>query len=152
MTELLKYLTVYALAGFKFIFGPTIGLSYGYSVLVTACLTLAGMMSTVYLFCFFGPQIRQFTIRLFGSKRKRVFTKRNRRFVKIWSRYGVKGIAFLTPILLSPPIGTILANAFGGHRKEIIKWMWIFGAFFSFLITYILKNASDLVRDLWFAP
>jgi len=152
MNLILKYLTIYALSTFKFILGPALGISYGFGVAETALLTLCGMMTTVYVFCYFGSGIRKLTHRLFKKRRKKVFTPRNRRFVRLWQQYGVRGIAFFTPILLSPPIGAILANAFGGQKNDIIKWMWIFGAFFSFLITLIMKYASWLISDFITIP
>ncbi|MEO9474254.1 MAG: hypothetical protein ABJG41_01925 [Cyclobacteriaceae bacterium] len=151
MPLILKYLIVYLLSAVKFIFGPSFGLSFGLSVPEICILTLAGMMSTVYLVCYFGPHIRKLTIRVFGKKKKRaVFSPRTRRFVKIWKKYGVKGIAFLTPLLLSPPGGTFLANAFGGKKPEIIKWMWVFGSISSVVLTLVLKYASWLVQDFIF--
>ncbi|WP_258102540.1 hypothetical protein [Marinoscillum sp. MHG1-6] len=153
MSEIWKYLVVYLLSGLKFIFGPSLGLSFGMSIPVIAILTTAGMMSTVYLITHFGEEIRALTIRVFGvRKKKKVFTKRNRRFVTIWNKYGVKGIALLTPLLLSPPGGTILANALGGKKNEIITWMWIFGGVFSVVLTLILKYASWLIKDFIILP
>lgn len=145
----LKYLIVYALSSLKIIFGPTLGMAYGLSVLETVVLSLLGMMTSVYLLSYFGPEIRVLAIRIFGSKKKKkVFTPKRRRFVKIWKKFGVPGIACLTPLLLSPPGGTILANALGGSRKEIILWMWLFGAFWSVVLTLLVKYAEWLLRDL----
>lgn len=147
MPLVLKYLIVYALSAVKIIFGPTLGLAYGFSIWETTILSLAGMMTTVYLFSYFGVQIRKLTNRLFGRRKKKIFSKKTRRFVKIWRAYGVPGIAFFTPILLSPPGGAILASAFGGKKEEIIKWMWIFGAVWSLILTLLVKYASDLLQD-----
>ena len=143
----LKYLVVYALSGLKIIFGPTLGMAYGFSVIETALISWLGMMTTVYILSYFGTEIRVLTVRIFGTRKKKVFSPRKRRFVKIWKTYGVLGIAFLTPILLSPPGGTILANAFGGKREDIIRWMWIFGGFWSITLTLIVKYASWLLND-----
>ena len=110
-------------------------------------LTTGGMMFTVYIVCYFGDPIRSFFIRVFGKKRNKVFSKKSRRFVEIWNRYGIKGIAFFTPILLSPPGGAFIAIAFGGKKSEIIKWMWISGGFFSLVFTIVMKYASWLISD-----
>ena len=147
MPLILKYLVVFALSAVKIIFGPTLGLAYGFSVIETTLLSLGGMMTTVYLFSYFGPQMRRLTQRFFSRKKKKRFSKRTRRFAKIWRAYGVPGIAFFTPILLSPPGGAILANAFGGKRGEIIKWMWIFGAIWSLALTLLVKYAGDLLTE-----
>lgn len=150
MPLVVKYLIVYTLSALKIIFGPTLGLAYGFSILETTLLSLLGMMTTVYLVSYFGPQIQALTLKVFGPKKKKrkVFTPKRRRFVKIWRRYGVPGVAFFTPILLSPPGGAILANAFGGKRHEIIKWMWISGAFWSLILTLLVKYASWVLEDL----
>jgi len=148
MNLFVKYLIVFGLSAVKIIFGPTLGLAYGLSVLETIVLSLFGMMTTVYLLTYFGEAIRIIFRRFqFGSKKKKVFTKKKRRFVKIWKRYGVPGIAFLTPILLSPPGGAILANAFKGKNKDIIKWMWIFGAFWTILLTLAVKYAGEQLQE-----
>ena len=44
--------------------------------------------------------------------RKKVFTKKNRRIVKLWKKYGEFGVAFLTPIILSIPLGTFIATRY----------------------------------------
>jgi len=149
MPLILKYLIVYALSGLKIILGPTLGLAYGFSILETTIISWLGMMTTVYLLSYFGTEIRTLSVRIFGSKKpKKVFSPKKRRFVRVWKTYGVMGIAFLTPILLSPPGGTILANAFGGKRSDIFKWMWISGGFWSLILTLMVKYASWFLRDL----
>jgi uncharacterized membrane protein len=146
MPLILKYLMVYALSAVKIIFGPTLGLAYGFSVVETVVVSVLGMMTTVYLFSYFGEAMRIILRRFaFSKKNRKIFTPKKRRFVRIWIRYGVPGIAFLTPILLSPIGGAILANAFGGKRKEIIKWMWIFAIVWSIILTLLVKYAGDVL-------
>ncbi len=150
MEEILKYVSVYLLSIFKFIFGPTIGLSYGFSVVTTSIITTLGTMTAAVLFSYFGKEMRAF-LALFRRKKKekKLFTKKNRQFVKIWKKYGVPGIAFFTPILLTPIGGAILANAFGGKKHEIIKHMLIWSLFWSFALTLVLKHFGYLIRDIF---
>lgn len=146
MATFLKYFTVYALSGLKFIFGPTLGLAYELPLIVTILLTSLGMMTTVYLFTYFGHPIRRFAAR-FARGNKKIFTKRNRRFVKIWNKYGLIGASLLTPLLLTPPGGALLVNIFGSHKRTIIKWMWISAIGWSTIITLFLKYAFVFVKD-----
>ena len=115
MEEVLTILTIYVLCMFKIIFGPTMGYAAGLSPLLTVIITVAGMMTTILIFTFFGEKLRERILRRY-LKPKKVFTPKNRRFVKIWRKYGELGISFLTPILLSPPAGAIIAMALGGSR------------------------------------
>ena len=146
MEEILKYLTVYGLSGIKFILGPTLGIAYGFHWVLTASLTTAGMMTTVYIFTFFGDNLRNF-LGKFRKKRK-IFTKRNRKFVRIWSRYGEMGISLMTPLLLMPIGGAILINALGGKRKKIILWMWVSAIGHSFGQTWLYQSGFDLIKKL----
>jgi len=53
-------------------------------------------------------------------KSKKVFTRRNKFFVKARQSYGMWGIILLTPFALSVPIGAFLLRKYYGHRKEAI--------------------------------
>ncbi len=80
---------------------------------------------------------------------KKVFTKRNRSIVKIWKKYGLYGIAFLTPVILSIPIGTIIANSLVDNRKKIMLYMFVSLLFWSIAMLSIFEifHAASL-RDL----
>lgn len=145
LEEIVKYLTVYLASAVKFIFGPTLGVAFGFNVFVTGTLSILGTMTTVYILTYFGENIRNLSQKIFKPKKKKVFTKRKRKFVKIWKQYGIIGIAFLTPILLTPIGGTLVANALGCKKEDIFKYMWISSILWSYSITWILKFAKDLL-------
>lgn len=148
MPLILKYVVVYALSGVKIIFGPTLGLAYGFTIVETILLSLLGMMTTVYLLSYFGEEIKVITHRLFirTKRKRRNFSAKRRRFIQVWNRWGVPGIAFLTPLLLSPIGGALLVNALGGKKREIFKWMWIFGGIWSVVLTLVTFYAGWLIR------
>jgi len=74
-----------------------------------------------------------------NAAQKKIFTKRSRRFVKLWKRYGLIGIAFLTPVLISIPIGTVIANAFEENKKKIFLYMFFSIVFWSILFTSVFE-------------
>ena len=145
MEEALTILTIYVLCMFKIIFGPTMGYAAGLSPLVTVIITVAGMMTTILIITFFGEKLRDTVLRRF-LKPKKVFTPKNRRFVKIWRKYGEMGISFLTPILLSPPGGAIIAMALGGSRKKTVGYMFLWSVVWSTILTYTFYFAGDELR------
>lgn len=80
---------------------------------------------------------------MFSSKHpKKIFTKFNRRVIKIKHRFGLIGIAVLTPIFLSIPIGAFLAERFYKDKKKVILYLgvssvaWCFILYFTFLFFY----------------
>ena len=147
MDEILVYITIYLLCMLKIVFGPTMGYAAGFHPLVTTLLTIAGMMTTISIFSLFGEKLRHTAFMRF-FKFKKVFSPQSRKFVTLWKKYGLIGIAFLTPILLSPPGGAILAVAFGGSRKQMLFYMFVFSVAWSFLLTYGFYYSSDGVREL----
>lgn len=121
---ILKVATVYFSCMLKFIFGPLGGYAAGFPLITTILVTVAGMMTVVLLFTFFGNWIRVKIIGKFFKKRSR-FSQSNRRFVTIWKRYGLIGVAALTPIFLTPIGGTILAVSSGSPKEKIIFYMFV---------------------------
>jgi len=122
LEEFFKILTVYLLTMLKFIAGPTLGYASGFSLALTIGITVAGTMSSVLLFTFLGQLLRERVLNRIFRKRRR-FSKRNRRFVKVWKRYGLIGVTFLTPLIFTPIGGTILLTSFGSPKSRIIPWM-----------------------------
>ena len=148
MEEALTILTIYLLSSLKMIFGPTMGYAAGLSPILTIILTVSGMMTTVLVFTFFGEKIRANVLKRY-IKPKKIFTPKNRRFVRIWKKYGELGISFLTPILLSPPGGSIIAIALGGSRRKTIAYMFLFSIFWSTIVTYTLYYSGDTVLEFF---
>ena len=110
-------LVIYLLTTLKFIAGPTLGLAAGFSYIETVGVTVAGMMTSVVIFTYLGEILREKVLnKIF--KRQKLFSKRTRRFVIIWQKYGIFGVSFLTPLLFTPIGGTVILTAFGSPRKK----------------------------------
>lgn len=138
-----KIVIVYFSSMVKFIFGPASGYGLGLNLLTTVLATVAGMMTVVLAFAFFGGWLRSKIIHKFFKNRKK-FSVRNRRFVTIWKKYGVAGVAALTPLLFTPIGGAILAVSFGSPRDKLIVYMFISASFWALVFTtaiYLFGNA-----------
>ena len=55
-----------------------------------------------------------------GGVNARIFTKRNRRIIRIKHISGYLGVAALTPLVLTIPLGSILAARFFHHDRRTI--------------------------------
>lgn len=122
--ELIKFFSIFLLTMLKFIAGPVGGYAAGFSLLTTIAITILGMMSSVTLFTYLGTFLRERVLGKFFKKRNK-FTKRNRKFVGIWKKYGVIGVAALTPMLLTPIGGTLLLTSFRTPKSLIMMYMSI---------------------------
>lgn len=71
-----------------------------------------------------------------NKRPKKVFTRRNRRFVQLKKKYGLAGIVILTPLLLSIPIGTFLVTKYYGHHKRSYLYLILGQIAWSLIYTY----------------
>ena len=101
-------------------------------------------MTSVVLFTFLGEFMREKLLKRF-FKRKKVFTKRNRQFVTFWNKYGMFGVAFLTPVIFTPIGGTVLMTAFGSPRVKILTYMVISASFWSVVMSYLVYYLSTMI-------
>jgi hypothetical protein len=77
---------------------------------------------------------------------KRIFTRQTRRVVKIWKRYGLFGIAALTPVIFSIPIGTFFMSRYEKNRNKIFMYMFISITAWSLILTTFFQLTQ--VRSL----
>jgi len=132
--EILKAIPVYFSSMIKFIFGPLGGYAAGLELITTILATVAGMMTVVLSFTYAGNWIREKVIKRFFGKRKK-FSVSNRKFVGIWKKYGLVGVAALTPILLTPIGGTLLAISSGSPKEKIIFFMFVSASVWSVIFS-----------------
>jgi len=131
--ELAKAVPVVLSSALKFVLGPLEGFALGLHPATTWIATVVGMMLSVTLVTFFGEWMR-------SRLQKRVIGKpksagSNRRFAGVIKRYGLGGVAFLTPLFLTPIGGTLIAVSMGKPREKIILFMFISGACWALVFT-----------------
>ena len=142
--EIFKYVSVFLLSTVKFFGGPLAGVTMGLSFGATMALTITGMMTSVVIFSGIGNYFSRWYVERRRLKQKPIFSKHSRRIVRIWQRFGMRGIAFLTPLILSPIIGTVVATALGASPRKIILNMLWSAVFWGFTMTFVLTKISHL--------
>lgn len=132
--SLITFLGIYFLSMLKFIAGPVLGSAAGYSIWKIIFVTVSGMMTSVFIFTLLGGQFKRI-LALRIKKKRLLFTKKNRGIVRLWSKYGEVGIAFFSPLFLTPIGGTLILISFGTKKRKIyfhmfwsaIFWSVVFG-------------------------
>lgn len=72
----------------------------------------------------------------FGSP-KRYFTRTNKIIVNVKKRFGLAGLAFITPAIISIPIGSILAAKYFRKRTATLPSLLVSVLLWSFFLTGI---------------
>ncbi len=141
--EILRAIPVYFSSMLKFIFGPLGGYAAGLNLVTTILTTVAGMMTVVFLFTFFGEWIKAKVFKRF--RRKKVTRERAQKLENLWKRYGLVGVALLTPIILTPIGGTLLAVSSGGSKDKIIFYMFVSASFWAVVFSVAIYFFGDNV-------
>lgn len=143
--EIIKVLSVYLSTMVKFIFGPVGGKAAGLHLITTMVVTTAGMMTVVVAFTYFGEFIRSRILNRFFRKRESVY--KPRKHAGLFKKYGLAGIALLTPVILTPIGGTLLAVGVSSNREKIIFYMLISACVWSVLLTLAVYFGYDAVMN-----
>ncbi|GAB3006756.1 hypothetical protein [uncultured Cyclobacterium sp.] len=147
---LITFAGIYFLCLFKFIAGPLLGAAAGYGLIEIILVTVSGMMTSVFLFTFLGEWFKKnWTIII--KKKSKKFSKRTRNTIKVWKKFGIWGIALLTPLILTPIGGTVVLTSFGVAKKKILFSMLISALLWSFIFGLSIEELLKipLLRELW---
>ncbi len=158
--SLLNWLEVLVLSGIKFVFAPVLSMGLGFSYIQTIIITSLGGLAGVYFFYYLSETMVKFynksiypyfslkkkhkpidfgiPVKSYPQKSKRSFTFKNKTIVRTRTTFGIRGIAMLTPILLSIPLGAFLVNRYYGHDKKKFVYMGVSVVLWSFLVTSVL--------------
>ncbi len=144
--EILKAFSVYLSSMIKFIFGPIGGKAAGLHLITTVVVTVAGMMTVVVAFTYFGEFIRNRILdRVFKKKKPAADMAPPK--AGFFKKYGLAGIAFFTPIILTPIGGTLLAVGISPNREKIIFYMLISACVWSIILTCAVYFGYDAVMN-----
>jgi uncharacterized membrane protein len=149
--EWAKYGTVALASTVKFVGGPITGLALGLTWWETGLASAVGMMLSVLVFTFLERQIERI-LRRYRRTTPRRFTWINRLAIRVWQRFGLVGIACLTPVIFTPIGGTLLANAFHPPLGRMFAWMLFFGLFWGQVMTWAFAQLPNLRSIFGWVP
>jgi len=143
MSILLKILIVISLSGFKFLIAiPLSAYQYDFNFIQTLIFSIIGGVIGIFLFSALSNKINK----LFPKKNKVKRTKKRgikeAITIKTARKYGVYGIAAITPILLSIPIGTLIALRFFPEKKKTIPILMSSVVIWSLILSIVLTSCN----------
>lgn len=146
LEEILKAIPVVLASAIKFILGPLEGYALKLHPLTTIFSTLLGMMISVVAFTFFGDWLKQ---RFFSKllTRPANLSNRRRKFIILMRKYGLGGIALMTPIILTPIGGTLLAVGMNKPKEKILLFMFISASFWSIVLTLTVYASGKAIMN-----
>ncbi|PCJ24911.1 MAG: hypothetical protein COA97_08815 [Flavobacteriales bacterium] len=137
LPEILEFAGLLLLASTKFAVAVGVLLlpSTNYSYIEIVMTLILGGFSGVSFFYYFSNWANNLINRLF--QKKKVFSKTTRRFIKFKNKYGLIGISFISPIIISLPVGSFLASRFFSKKKYTLFIMLVGVVFWSLILPLI---------------
>ncbi len=130
---------------------PLVVMQFNFNFIETILWTNVGGIIGIYFFAFLSdklillvephiPESHAERVPGIQIRKKKTFTKKNRRIIRIKQKYGLIGIAVTTPFLLSIPVGTFLVVRYYRSAKSRflyliasnLLWSVIYTAFYIF--------------------
>jgi ABC-type antimicrobial peptide transport system permease subunit len=128
--KVLQILLVVILSATKFLTAPITSLNIGFGYLETLLITSVGGLIGVTFFFYLSSIIMKLIAKMSEKnatkktpKPKRKFTWKNKLIVHVKREYGLIGLAALTPIILSIPVGTFLAARYFRDPRMVITYL-----------------------------
>jgi hypothetical protein len=144
MSEFLKILPILLLSSVKFLPCPSISIAAGFSVIESIMITTCGGLSGAIVFFRSAEYLmersrRRRILMVLAGKRKppKVFSRYNRVLVQIKMRFGLVGIALITPVALSIPIGSLVMAKFFKHKSMALPSILISVLSWSLLLSIL---------------
>lgn len=149
--EVLRAISIFFLSATKLLWAPGTAVAAGLSFWETIVITSTGGMTGIVFFYYFGRVVfvafdKWKERRRKTSKTKKVFSKKNRMVVNVKSKFGIIGLTFLTPCIISIPIGCVIAAKFYFDNRLTLPLLLVFTVVWSF----ILSIFSFYVKQLLF--
>lgn len=150
MEEILKILSTIGLSAIKHTFGGIpLASAYGFSYLEIALYCTIGGIVGAVAFMYFSQFILFLWRKVFPKKEaKKVFTWRNKFVVRVKQRFGLWGIAFITPPLLSIPVGTMIASSMWKSKTRVFIALSTSVVFWSFTGAAVADQITRLIASL----
>ncbi|MCX6312753.1 MAG: hypothetical protein NT084_14115 [Bacteroidetes bacterium] len=150
----LKIVEVGLIASVKFLFAPFEAERYNFSFWESFAVTTIGGLVGIFVFYYAGSKLTTWwrhivalikslfmhkPVEVIERKHRKVFTRGRRFIIGIKMKFGLVGVAFVTPCLISIPIGTIVAANFYRKKRNVMLYFIISLLFWSLLLNGIAQ-------------
>jgi hypothetical protein len=144
--EILKAITlVFFPAMLKFILGPLGGYFGKLNIATTIISSVAGMMTAVTVITYSGDWVKKHLLHRVAKPKDP--NKPPGFFARLLTRYGLSGIAFFSPLFLTPIGGAILALSLNKPKGKILFAMFISAAAWAIIFTLGIYFFLDEIKD-----
>ncbi len=140
-----EIITVFLLSALKMMVGLLTALAaFKFDAHLSFIVCSLGGVTGCLIFIFLSTQIWKlidtyFSGRIKERKVKKIFTPQKRRYIFYKNKFGLPGLALLTPTILSIPLGCFLASKFFKNKTKVVIWMCSSTILWAWLVSYLYE-------------
>lgn len=143
--KVLQIIGLILFSSVKFLFAPSTVYVVGFSFFETLIITISGGVFGVLLFFYSGTFVINWWNQLFPPKNVRKnFSKKNRTIIRVKNSYGLFGLAFISPCLISIPIGCLIAAKYFRYDKRTVPVFIGAVVFWAIVLTSLTASIGPL--------
>lgn len=143
MNQFFKILSVFITCSFAFKIGfPTAFMVFRQDFFIIILVSCSGGIAGNILFTHLSSAllrvVHNYKLKRGLLPKKKKISSFHRRVIRVKQKFGLAGIAFITPIFLSTPVGAFLARRFFKDKRKIIIYLSAATVLWAFLLYFIL--------------
>ena len=136
------------------IVGVPMAAAFKFSFLKTVLVCGSGGICGSFIFGYLSEEVLIFWSwlmkKLYPNRpKKKRFTKTNRMLVRIKKYFGITGIALISPLFLSIPLGSFVAVEFFRHKNKTVLYMSVSAVLWTVILYFFYNGAFDAIVG-WF--
>ncbi|MCU6796793.1 MULTISPECIES: small multi-drug export protein [Paenibacillus] len=131
MNHIFSWISVLGSGMFELWLAIPLGFTLQLHPVTTGILSGLGSWLSALIIIFFGSSLREWLIRRFQKNKN----GKNSRMGRIWNRYGIIGLGFLSPLLTGSPLGAAIGISFNAEPRKLLLWMGVGIVFWSAVLT-----------------
>ncbi|SFM46990.1 small multi-drug export protein [Methanolobus profundi] len=123
------------------------GIALGLNPLAVSILAFTGNLTTVYLLIFAYQYLSSTFDKHKSGENKKQLSKRKKKALHIWNKYGFPGLAFISPLTVGTHFATFVALSF--KSKKYMVTMWITGSIFVWTVIVTVVSYYGIESLKW---
>lgn len=152
--DAMKWITLFLLSSIKLLWAPGTAIASGLKFWEAWLVTAAGGMLGVVVFYNFGhlvfahiDRLRHRRYRQMGKAApvRKSFTRRNRWIVLVKGKFGLIGLAIITPTLLSIPVGSMIAARFFYNKRRTLPYLLLSTLVWTFALSFFFAYLRTIL-------
>ncbi|AFV23300.1 hypothetical protein Mpsy_1091 [Methanolobus psychrophilus R15] len=124
------------------------GIALGLDPLAVALLAFSGNLATVYLLVYAHHSLNSVWKRFRMGEEDRPSSGKKKKVMSIWDRYGLPGLALISPIITGTHLAALIALGLGSKKYSIVLWMSLSILIWTIVVTVASYYGIESLKHL----